>query len=43
MAKQEALRRAFEASGKSVAEFADMYGLVVDDVAGFLVPAQAAA
>jgi len=26
-AKREALRRAFEASGRSVAEFAEMYGM----------------
>ncbi|MEJ6021420.1 ProQ/FinO family protein [Ramlibacter sp. PS4R-6] len=31
-AKREALRRAFEASGKSVAEFAEMYGLPAADV-----------
>jgi ProP effector len=31
-AKQEALRRAFTASGKSVEEFADMYGMPVADV-----------
>ena len=32
LAKQEALRRAFESSGKTVAEFADMYGLDPRDV-----------
>lgn len=32
LAKQEALRRAFEGSGKSVEEFADMYGLALRDV-----------
>lgn len=31
-AKREALRRAFEASGKSVAEFADMYGMDESEV-----------
>jgi DNA-binding phage protein len=31
-ARQEALRRAFEASGKTVAEFAAMYGLDARDV-----------
>jgi sRNA-binding protein len=31
-AKREALRRAFDASGKSVAEFAEMYGMEPDDV-----------
>lgn len=31
-AKREALRRAFEASGKSVAEFAEMYGLQPEEV-----------
>jgi ProP effector len=36
LAKQEALRRAFAASGKTVAEFADMYGLPVAEVAPFL-------
>ena len=39
LAKQEALRRAFEASGKTVTEFADMYGLNVNDVSPFLVAA----
>ena len=41
LAKQEALRRAFEASGKTVAEFADMYGLNVDEVTPFLMNAHA--
>ncbi len=40
LAKQEALRRAFEASGKTVEEFADMYGLNVEEVTPFLTPAQ---
>ena len=31
-AKREALRRAFEASGKSVAEFAEMYGMRPEEV-----------
>ena len=31
-AKRDALRRMFEASGKSVAEFADMYGMDPDEV-----------
>lgn len=31
-ARQEALRRAFVSSGKSVEEFADMYGMVLRDV-----------
>jgi ProP effector len=31
-AKREALKRAFEASGKSVEEFAEMYGLATSDV-----------
>ena len=31
-ARQEALRRAFEASGKTVAEFAAMYGMDPRDV-----------
>ncbi|SEB21091.1 ProQ/FINO family protein [Variovorax sp. YR216] len=31
-AKREALRRAFEASGKSVVEFAEMYGMAPEDV-----------
>lgn len=33
LAKQEALRRAFESSGKSVEEFADMYGMAPREVA----------
>ena len=33
LAKQEALRRAFEGSGKTVEAFADMYGLNLADVA----------
>lgn len=32
LAKQEALRRAFEGSGKSLEDFADMYGLALRDV-----------
>ena len=32
-AKQEALRRAFQSSGKSVEEFADMYGMAPREVA----------
>ena len=32
-AKRDALRRMFEASGKTVAEFADMYGMDPDEVA----------
>ncbi len=40
LAKQEALRRAFEASGKTVEAFADMYGLNLADVAPFLVARQ---
>jgi sRNA-binding protein len=31
-AKREALKRAYQASGKSVEEFAEMYGLKADDV-----------
>jgi hypothetical protein len=31
-AKREALKRAFEASGKSVQEFADMYGMELAEV-----------
>lgn len=31
-AKRDALRKTFEASGKSVAEFADMYGMNPDDI-----------
>jgi hypothetical protein len=31
-AKREALKRAFEASGKSVEEFADMYGMALAEV-----------
>ncbi|WP_413895188.1 ProQ/FINO family protein [Rhodoferax sp.] len=38
LAKQEALRRAFESSGKSVEEFADMYGMALRDVARALGP-----
>jgi ProP effector len=37
-ARQEALRRAHAASGKSVEEFADMYGLAVKDVKQALAP-----
>ena len=33
-AKREALVRTFEASGKTVAEFSDMYGMNADEVAG---------
>jgi ProP effector len=36
LAKQEALVRAFEASGKSLAEFADMYGMNQRDVSAAL-------
>lgn len=32
VAKREAVRRAYEASGKSVEEFAEMYGMAVGDV-----------
>ena len=32
-AKRDALRKMFEASGKTVAEFADMYGMDLDEVA----------
>ena len=35
-AKRDALRKTFEASGKSVAEFADMYGMNPDDVSQML-------
>ncbi|MDP3761161.1 MAG: ProQ/FINO family protein [Ramlibacter sp.] len=45
-AKREALRRAFEASGKSVAEFAEMYGMdpaVVKKTLGPKPPAASAA
>ena len=38
-AKREALQRAFEASGKTVAEFADMYGMDPALVRQMLVPA----
>ncbi|WP_237288591.1 ProQ/FINO family protein [Variovorax sp. PAMC 28711] len=41
-AKREALLRAFEASGKSEAEFADMYGMDPKEVAGTLARARAA-
>jgi ProP effector len=37
-AKQEALRRAFTASGKSVEDFADMYGMPVADVKRLVQP-----
>lgn len=36
LAKQEALRRAFDSSGKTLAEFADMYGLDERDVSAAL-------
>ncbi|RYY91525.1 MAG: prop effector [Comamonadaceae bacterium] len=41
-AKREALLRAFEASGKTEAEFADMYGMNPKEVAGTLARARAA-
>ncbi len=41
-AKREALLRAFEASGKSEAEFADMYGMNPKEVAATLARARAA-
>ncbi|MBH2020441.1 MAG: prop effector [Burkholderiales bacterium] len=41
-AKRDALRSMFEASGKSVAEFADMYGMDPDEVARTLERARAA-
>lgn len=37
-AKREALRRAFQASGKTVAEFADMYGMDAADVQAAVAP-----
>ncbi|MBA2964579.1 MULTISPECIES: ProQ/FINO family protein [Ramlibacter] len=37
-ARQEALRRAFVASGKSVEDFADMYGMPVADVQRLVQP-----
>jgi ProP effector len=40
-AKREALRRAFEASGRSVAEFAEMYGMDPAEVKRTLGPARA--
>lgn len=40
-AKREALRRAFEASGRSVAEFAEMYGMDPAEVKRTLAPARA--
>ncbi len=40
-AKREALLRAFEASGKSEAEFADMYGMKPNEVASALARARA--
>jgi ProP effector len=36
-AKQTALKRAFESSGKSAAEFAEMYGLELADVEKMLL------
>ena len=36
LAKQEAMLRAFDASGKTAEEFADMYGLHVRDVTSAL-------
>ncbi|HJS02889.1 MAG TPA: ProQ/FINO family protein [Variovorax sp.] len=42
-AKREALRRAFEASGRSVAEFAEMYGMDPAEVKRTLAPAPARA
>ena len=41
-AKRDALRKMFEASGKSVAEFADMYGMDPDEVARTLERSRAA-
>lgn len=41
-AKRDALRRAFEASGKTVAEFADMYGMDPEEVSRTLEQARAA-
>jgi ProP effector len=41
-AKREALMRAFEASGKTEAEFADMYGLAPDEVSRTLERVRAA-
>lgn len=38
LAKQEALRSAFQKSGKTVKEFADMYGLKPHDIASVLKP-----
>jgi hypothetical protein len=32
IARREALRRAFDASGKSIAEFAEMYGMTAQEV-----------
>lgn len=40
-AKRDALRRAFEASGKGVEEFAEMYGLAAEDVKAAVVTAAA--
>jgi len=40
-AKREALRKTFEASGKSVAEFADMYGMDPNEVTQTLERARA--
>jgi ProP effector len=37
-ARREALRRAFEASGRSVEEFADMYGMDIEAVRRALAP-----
>ena len=39
LARQEALRSAFQSSGKSVKEFADMYGLNPREVGSMLKPA----
>ncbi|MDB5742836.1 MAG: hypothetical protein JWR68_1151 [Polaromonas sp.] len=41
-AKREALRKTFEASGKTIAEFADMYGMDPAEVAGTLERARIA-
>ena len=41
-AKRDALRRMFEASGKTVAEFADMYGMDPDEVSATLERARLA-
>jgi hypothetical protein len=40
-ARREALQRAFEASGRPLAEFAEMYGMDPKEVARTLKPARA--